>query len=710
MNFENSREISPIDFIGTSRPILVVPSNDTHVEWMHPLAKKLEKVIFMILPERRERAFEKLQENGEFPISYREGVLRTISPSAVVLANDWGPEEYQIIQEARLLGIPSVCIQEGSVFFSIYTSRFLRNADFVCVCGLKTLRYLKRPNVHLTGNPKFDPLKPTPLPNKPVVIINSNFAYGIFENVRLKWLEDVIGVCEKLGLEFFISQHPRDKADLPADLPVIKSAEVNYIEQLNRASILVSRFSTMIYEAMLLGREAIYYDPHGENPDIFNEVNNGLYRAKNPSELEIVIKQALQSAGNDRPSRQKFLEDYCGPLDHQATERCAHVINEISEKSPYRQKKYFNILRGAEEAFQQGDWEKATLLYNDALKATPAEPKLLIARGNLNLLNGKIFPALRDFYYAFHLHPEYPQARIFLTYTYLLMGEIEKARSQLSVLDQQFPAPEELGILHDLLSQPPLPRTWSWINIRDLPSVKAILEEDPLFENEINFWWRELSLVGEFGGDILNRTIVERQHKVFPASLLPLLETIYQKQKRKPRVLDVGSGPLSMLGWGVTHGLMELVAVDPLADVYLDFLKELAYPPLSYPLIKTKGEELGSLFAENSFDLIWIRNALDHCVDPPEVMRQMNSILQPGGFLFLSGFVREASFEGGRGLHKFDVYVDDSLQVICEHYDSSKGGSVGKVSIASFLPLKLVECSQPSQRIRDWMYVIWQKE
>ncbi|MCX8061888.1 MAG: methyltransferase domain-containing protein [Anaerolineales bacterium] len=709
MNFEHSSEISPIDYIGTSRPILVVPSNDTHVEWMLPLGEKLESVIFMILPERREGALEKLQQNGKFPISYREGILRAVSPSAVVLANDWGPEEYQIVQEARLLGIPSVGIQEGSVFFPKNTVKVLYNSDFVCVCGLKTSRFLERSNVLLTGSPKYDPLEPSSLPDKPVVIINCNFAYGIFEDIRMKWLESVISVCEKLGLDFFISQHPRDYSNLPSDLPVIKSAEVNYIDQLKKASVLVSRFSTMLYEAMLLGREAIYYDPHGENPDIFDDIEDGLYRAQNPSDLEVVLCQALQSVGMDRPSRQKFLEDYCGPLDHRATERCAQVIKEISEKIPYKQKKYFRLLSNAEQAFQNGDWEKAALSYSDALNITPAEPKLLVARGNLHLLQGKILPALRDFYYASHIHPEYPQARIYLAYVYILIGEANKAYSQLKHLEQFSPAPQELELLHHLYSHPPLPLEWAPVDIRELLSVKTVLKENPSFQDEIIFWWRELALIGEFGDEMLNRAIPERQHKVFPISLLSYLEMVYKNQKRKPRVLDVGSGPLSILGWGVKQDIMELVAVDPLAEVYHDFLRELAYPPLRYPLIKAYGESLGSIFGENSFDLIWMRNAIDHCKDPYEVMRQMSSLLLPGGFLFLSGFVREASFENGKGIHQFDFYINDDLQVICERLEDSKEKKGEKLILTDNLPLKMVECSRPSQQVRDWMYVIWQK-
>lgn len=699
--------ISPIDFIGSNCPILLIPSNDTHVEWMLPLARKLNNVNYMILPERREGASEKLQANEISPISYKEGILRHLSPSVVVLANDWGPEEYEIVQEAKLLGIPTVCIQEGSVFFPIHTVRVLRNADYIFVSGLKTPKLLNRRNICLTGNPKYDLLTPSPLPEKPIVIINCNFTYGIFENIRMQWLGDVIYVCKHLGLEFFISQHPRDKAELPPDLPVIKSSQVHYIDQLKRATLLVSRFSTLIYEAMLLGREAIYYDPHGENPDIFDDVSEGMYRAKSPSELEAVLLQALESVGRERPSRQKFLEDYCGPIDHQATERCAKVITDISRKNPYQQKKYFKMITNAEEAIQSGDWSKAISFYNEAIQVTPAEPKLLVARGNMHLLQNEILPAIRDFCLASHIHPEYIPAKICLAYSYLLIGRLEKTLQQLKPLERLTVVPEELELLYQLIENPPRFIDWEADSIWKQSIIETALKETPRFEDEIKFWWRELTLVGEHSGDILDRLITECQHKVFPASLLPYLEESWERRKQKPRVLDVGSGPLSMLGWGVKNDIIELIAVDPLAEVYLDFLKELSYQ-IDYPLVKAYGEELETVFADDSFDLIWIRNALDHCENPSEVMRQSTNILCSGGYLFLSGFVREASFEGGQGLHKYDFYIDDDLKVVYERWTPTQ--SKEKVSLTDTLPLKLIECSQPSQRSRDWMYAIWQKE
>jgi SAM-dependent methyltransferase len=707
---------SPLDYIGTTRPVLLVPSNDTHVEWMLPLAKKLNDSICMVLPDRKEGALEKLQKLGENPVFYREGCIRWLAPSVVVLANDWGPEEYQIVQEAKLLGIPSICIQEGSVFFPSHTVQVLKNADYAFVCGLRTPAYLKRSNIILTGSPKYDSLFSVSLPLKPVVIINCNFTYGIFEEIRMQWLGEAINACNQLGLEYFISQHPRDKATLPADWPVIRSSDIHYIEQLKRGSILISRFSTMIYEALMLGREVVYYDPHGENPDIYSE-DIGIYRAHSQRELVEQLSTALATVGKQRVEIKKFLEDYCGPLDHQATDRCLKAIQEISHKNIYVQKKYIQCLRNAEQEFAEGEWEKAISAYSEALKFTPAEPKLRIARGNLHLLNKEIYRGFRDFYYASVLNPDYLPARIHLAYAYILLGELEKAREQVEFTSKNvaFTGYEEFELVKQLIDYPPPTKAWKItdIDIWELPSVKKALLERSSYADEIQFHWQELALLGIYGTDIVYRTIVECQHKIFPTNLLPYFEKIWQEQNRKPRVLDVGAGPLTQLVYGITHEIFDLIAVDPLADVYLDFHKILGYE-IPYPLIKSNGEELASLFEENSFDLIWMNNAIDHSENPRKVMEQMTRVLRPCGYIFLSGYVREASYAithgFAQGLHCYDIYITDENEVVYEHKPSQlKGDGTEKVVLTAGLPLELIDNSHPSQKIRDWMYAVWRK-
>jgi glycosyltransferase involved in cell wall biosynthesis len=325
----------PLKTIPQNQPYiyLFVPSNDTHVHWMYPLAKALEKSCFMVISEKNERADFCLENLGEKFLVYKSGILEQINPDVIVFGCDWAKFERQVIREAKALGIQTVCIQEGCLNFADEHSRML-HADYAFLQGPVMRKYIRKENnVFVTGNPKYDSLHEMPLPDKPMVMINSNFTYGIFEDARDQWVRDVAETCKNLGLDFFISQHPRDKGVFPSEYKIVKSDAFKLHQQLEKTSILVSRFSTVIYEAAAMGREVVYYNPHHEPFRIFTEDNTGgIWHANNPSELVSAIILATRNLGKNRENRNKFLSQHCGTLDHDATERCVRELQAIAER------------------------------------------------------------------------------------------------------------------------------------------------------------------------------------------------------------------------------------------------------------------------------------------------------------------------------------------------------------------------------------------
>lgn len=96
------------------------------------------------------------------------------------------------------------------------------------------------------------------------------------------------------------------------------------------------------------------------------------------------------------------------------------------------------------------------------------------------------------------------------------------------------------------------------------------------------------------------------------------------------RVLDVGSGPISWMGWRLSRPdlFFESIPVDPLGHLYRRILDE-QHPPGLQPTanggpsravparpLALRAEALTSLFAHNSFDMVASRNAIDHSQDP----------------------------------------------------------------------------------------------
>jgi SAM-dependent methyltransferase len=123
------------------------------------------------------------------------------------------------------------------------------------------------------------------------------------------------------------------------------------------------------------------------------------------------------------------------------------------------------------------------------------------------------------------------------------------------------------------------------------------------------------------------------------------------------RILDVGAGPLTVLGkqW---HGQpVHIVAVDPLAEAYDQLLADAHITPL----VRTQQafvETLGETFPANSFDIVHMMNALDHSRDPLTGILQMLGVVRPRGYVILSHATREATREHHTGMHQWDLFIE----------------------------------------------------
>lgn len=314
---------------GAGRPVLFVPSNDTHVRMFAPIAKRCSSFHFAILAEVSEGARQALSQLGLESDVYSRALLHRLCPSVVVLGNDWGPFERNVVVEARQIRVPTVCIQEGCLDFENAEGRNvgrMQHADFAFVQGAFTLELLKRHIYFVTGNPRFDCLRQEPLPSQPVVMVNVNFTYKVFEDWRERWVRSAVEAIREAGYDYFISQHPRDRGQFP-DLNVKSSGAFVVHDQLRAASILITRFSTLVYEAMLMGRAVIYYNPHGEGMRTFNDdTTGGILIVRSTDELASALRQATAMLVADNGKRRRFINLHCNGADGRAAERCASAL------------------------------------------------------------------------------------------------------------------------------------------------------------------------------------------------------------------------------------------------------------------------------------------------------------------------------------------------------------------------------------------------
>jgi SAM-dependent methyltransferase len=178
--------------------------------------------------------------------------------------------------------------------------------------------------------------------------------------------------------------------------------------------------------------------------------------------------------------------------------------------------------------------------------------------------------------------------------------------------------------------------------------------------SEIRFWQRYLSTGGLTWKE-------EFQRRLAPGSLMDdhLVRLLEKAEPGEPayHVLDVGAGPLTSLGKTAPGKVIHVRAVDPLADDYDMLLAEAKVePPVRTE--KCRGEDLDTVFGENTFHLTHARNCLDHSEEPVRAIEQMMKVTKPLGFVYLEHWTDEGEAEEYRGLHQWNFRCEDGHFII----------------------------------------------
>jgi SAM-dependent methyltransferase len=118
-------------------------------------------------------------------------------------------------------------------------------------------------------------------------------------------------------------------------------------------------------------------------------------------------------------------------------------------------------------------------------------------------------------------------------------------------------------------------------------------------------------------------------------------------------ILDVGSGPVSTVGYRFPEKTIVLVPVDPLAHEYDRLLAEAdVEPPVR--VTRVEGEHLRETFGPARFDIAYARNAIDHAVDPLSIVENMLAVVRPGGYVVLRHVRDEAVRQDYVQLHQWN--------------------------------------------------------
>ena len=129
-------------------------------------------------------------------------------------------------------------------------------------------------------------------------------------------------------------------------------------------------------------------------------------------------------------------------------------------------------------------------------------------------------------------------------------------------------------------------------------------------------------------------------------------------------ILDVGSGPFTVIGSHYGDVRLNITAVDPLARYYEDLIKKYALDP-PVKTIFAEAERLSALFAPESFVWVHARNSIDHASQPVEAIREMIALVEPGGMLTLMHRSNEGEKESYSGFHQWNLFQEGGVFYVC---------------------------------------------
>ncbi|MBH0028553.1 hypothetical protein I6F53_16390 [Pseudoalteromonas sp. SWN29] len=318
--------------------VLLLPYNKSNIIDLNLLSKELLSLGL---------TSALIDVNSDFDNNIREGFasiheqniihrdcLPFIKSKVLVASNDWDPgfgREY--ISNQKDNGVKTIGIVDGIEDFQDsdynYERRAYHTTEYVLLMGRDDQSHFKNKidKTCIIGLPKMWDLynEKRALPKKPKVMINVNFTYGFFEDIRKQWVEAVISVCEDLSLPFVISQHHADKGEFSLEM---LSPNCVY-ETIEECSVVISRFSTVILEALAMGRYVIYFNPHGETVDLYKYPKGAYEIATCQKSLTLALNKSLAKARNEQAVN-VFLDRKCNVLsDIQPSKKAAQFINNI---------------------------------------------------------------------------------------------------------------------------------------------------------------------------------------------------------------------------------------------------------------------------------------------------------------------------------------------------------------------------------------------
>lgn len=322
--------------------VVFIPHKDYHFKTMALISKKLKKldisscILDITDYYRNERVRNEALNFPKIPFFDLSLFLKdSINYKLLVCMNDWDNKVVRpLIINAKKSHKKTLGIIEGINDFLDADTNMRRTSyqitEYLFLTGEHDKQFFKgkekkyftvgipRLNNFLKEKPKFT--------KKPLVVINVNFSYGVLEDKREYWLNSVLEACKILNFEYIITQHPEDSANLSK----YNISKLDMYETIRQGSIVISRFGSIILEALAMGKPVVYHNPHNEKVLKFQESMGAYSCSFDVQSLVEAIKYELSLKVDYRQRANDFLNHHCNINESKNSAKlCAKYIKEI---------------------------------------------------------------------------------------------------------------------------------------------------------------------------------------------------------------------------------------------------------------------------------------------------------------------------------------------------------------------------------------------
>jgi glycosyltransferase involved in cell wall biosynthesis len=313
--------------------VILMPAAAYHLDELGPLADELERrgqpCAFYATGWRWKHVERPLRRFRQ-PILDWDGPGPWVDGAAgFVTLNDWGEPLRDILERATDRGIPTFAKVEGVQDFEDvdvhWDRRAYRTAGVVLCQGDNDVAALEGSECVVVGNSRLERIwrLPNAGQSSAQAIINLNFTYGVMEDARDGWLVDAAAASREAGFDPIVSRHPAEHGEV-IGVPVA-SAPIAHL--LTRGGVLITRFSTVPYEAIARGVPFVYYNPHGEQVATFQHPDGAFEIAASRHELVSALEKVRADRDGRSPRAEAFFRAQVDiDPDRSSAERCADAI------------------------------------------------------------------------------------------------------------------------------------------------------------------------------------------------------------------------------------------------------------------------------------------------------------------------------------------------------------------------------------------------